>query len=66
METFIAAKEHDEDEENEEFKKLKAKDTAGAIRERKSNYVILNFNVKALKATSVKVSHPIPFFLSFL
>jgi len=52
--TFIAPKEHDEDEEDEKFKALKAKDDPLVIRERKINYVVINFPVKVVKASNTK------------
>jgi len=54
--TFIAAKDHDEEDEDEEFKKLKTGDDPKIIAERKSNWVNINFSIKALHAASVKFS----------
>lgn len=53
--TFISPKDFDEDDEDEEFRKLKAADDSQVIVERKSNWVLIKFPVSVALSTHVKV-----------
>lgn len=59
--TFIAGKDHDEeDEEKEEYKKLKEQDDPNLVTERKSNWMIIKLIAKVIKTIDLTVS-PISF-----
>lgn len=54
--TFISPKDFDEDDEDEEFRKLKAGDDSQVIVERKSNWVLIKFPVSVALSTHVKIA----------
>jgi len=44
--TFIAGKDFDEEDQDEEYKNLKSKDDSSFIKERKSNYIVVQLSMK--------------------
>ncbi len=55
--TFLAPKDHDDDEKDQTFKALKQKDDTQVIQERKFNWVLLKAPMTVKQFTNVKVTY---------